>query len=99
VTSGEAASTEASAAEEAQQVPIVINIPAAVEARDNLLQAIAREAQHVANRGTGQASTVLVELARAYALVTTGATEAGEVPPPVLVPQAQVSSRAEWGID
>ena len=56
MTSGEAASTEASAPEEAQQVPIVINVPAAVEARDNLLQAIAPEAQHVADRYAGQAS-------------------------------------------
>ncbi|MGH3814014.1 MAG: hypothetical protein ACRDUV_16435 [Pseudonocardiaceae bacterium] len=59
-----------------QQIPATIRvreIPAAVEAREKLLQAIAAEAQVITDKFTGQSSVALESLARAYALVT-GAT-------------------------
>ncbi|MFI6984153.1 hypothetical protein ACIBSV_36900 [Embleya sp. NPDC050154] len=43
---------------------------AATEARDQLLRAIGREAEHLAATQPGQASAPLAELARAYAQVT-----------------------------
>ncbi|MBF6050279.1 hypothetical protein GO001_34800 [Streptomyces sp. NRRL B-1677] len=42
----------------------------AVATRDKLLEAIGREAQLVAEKSAGQASTALAELAHAYALAT-----------------------------
>ncbi|MFF7890302.1 hypothetical protein ACH40F_58865 [Streptomyces sp. NPDC020794] len=60
-----------------QQIPTVIKlreVPAATEAREKLLQAIAAEAEAIMSKSQGQASTALEELARAYALVTSGAT-------------------------
>ncbi|MGW7099680.1 hypothetical protein [Streptomyces sp. NPDC054838] len=62
-----------------QQVPLVIPVkvvPAAAEARDALLQAIGKEAEHLAERSQGQASKALEELARAYALVMCDPTTA-----------------------
>ncbi|MEU6012544.1 hypothetical protein ABZ826_00360 [Streptomyces sp. NPDC047515] len=59
------------------QIPAVIRlreVPAAAEARESLLQAIAAEARAVTAKHPGQASGALEELARAYALVTTGVT-------------------------
>ncbi|GGU67023.1 hypothetical protein [Streptomyces lavendofoliae] len=50
----------------------VTDVPAAAEARDALLRAIGQEARHVADKSAGHASTALVELARAYTLVTGG---------------------------
>jgi hypothetical protein len=100
VTTGETTSTDTSADEGVQQVPVVINVrevpAAAVDTRDKLLAAIGQEAQHVADKFAGQASTALLGLARAYSLVTTGATESSEAPPTVLVPQGRVSSFASW---
>ncbi|MFE2864909.1 hypothetical protein [Embleya sp. NPDC059259] len=49
---------------------------AATEARDRLLRAIGREAEHVADTQPGQASKALAELAHAYALVAAHATTA-----------------------
>ncbi|MCY0992210.1 hypothetical protein OV203_34045 [Nannocystis sp. ILAH1] len=40
------------------------------DARDKLLAAIGAEAQHLAEKSAGQASTALAELAHAFALVT-----------------------------
>ncbi|MFE2864910.1 hypothetical protein [Embleya sp. NPDC059259] len=63
---------------------------AAAEARDRLLRAIGREAQHVADTSAGEASTALAELARAYALVTTppaiGARFLGDTPSNLMTP-------------
>jgi len=78
MTNSEAASTETSADDGVQRVPVVINVqevPVAANARDKLLNAIGQEAQIVTDRYPGQASTPLEALARAYALVTTGTTE------------------------
>ncbi|MFD9357901.1 hypothetical protein [Streptomyces sp. NPDC060031] len=58
-----------------QQIPAVIQVapvPAAAEARDELLAAIGAEAKHLMEKSDGHAATALAELARAYALVTTG---------------------------
>jgi len=79
VTTGETASADTSPAEGVQQIPLMIpvqEVPAATDARDKLLAAIGREAQHVADQHAGQASPVLEQLARAYALVTVGTTTA-----------------------
>lgn len=60
-----------------EQIPAVIRVrevPAAAETREKLLQAIAAEAEAIMNKSLGQGSTALEELARAYALVTSGAT-------------------------
>ncbi|MEV3987204.1 hypothetical protein [Nonomuraea sp. NPDC049758] len=60
-----------------EQIPAVITVrevPAAAEARDALLKAITAQATAIADGHQGQASTALEELARAYALVTSGAT-------------------------
>ncbi|GGU67152.1 hypothetical protein [Streptomyces lavendofoliae] len=60
-----------------QQIPASISAsrtPAASEARDALLQAIAAEAQLVADKSAGHASTALEQLARAYALVAADPT-------------------------
>ena len=53
-----------------QQTPTIIKIrevPAAAEAREKLLRAIAAEAQEITDKPTGQASGVLESIARAYA--------------------------------
>jgi hypothetical protein len=66
-----------------QQVPLVIQVREATgvpEAREQLLQAIAREAQQVTDNQAGQASAALEQLARAFALVA--------APAPVLKPSA-----------
>jgi hypothetical protein len=83
-----------------QQVPLVFGVqetPGVGEAREQLLQAIAREAQHVTDKQAGNASGPLEQLARAYALVTQ---------PAVALPQpagesaaVPISSRAEWGVE
>ncbi|GAA3107573.1 hypothetical protein [Streptosporangium carneum] len=60
-----------------EQIPAVITVrevPAAAEARDALLKAITAQANAIADGHQGQASTAVEELARAYALVTSGAT-------------------------
>ncbi|MGW7347885.1 hypothetical protein [Streptomyces sp. NPDC054854] len=80
-----------------QQIPAVIKVrevPAAVEAREKLLQAIAAEATAVTNRaeGTGPASEQLERLARAYALVTTGATAVAPTDDLTAFPVAQARS-------
>ncbi|MFD9523383.1 hypothetical protein [Streptomyces sp. NPDC059979] len=65
------------------QIPAVVQIqesPAAAEARDKLLAAIGAEAQHVAEKSPGQASTALEQLARAYALIATPPTSPGVLP-------------------
>ncbi|MEV6028031.1 hypothetical protein [Streptomyces sp. NPDC052036] len=59
------------------QIPAVIKVgevPAAAEAREKLLQAIAAEAEAITDKSQGQASTALEQLARAYALITSGPT-------------------------
>lgn len=59
-----------------QQIPAVVpvtELPAAAAARDQLLQAIAREAQQVTDKRPGEASAALEQLARAYALVASPA--------------------------
>ncbi|MFI1577542.1 hypothetical protein [Embleya sp. NPDC020630] len=64
-------------ADVAPGIPAVIplrELPAAAEAREQLLQAIAATARAVTERHAGQASGALVALARAYALVTSGTT-------------------------
>jgi hypothetical protein len=58
--------------EAAQQIPITLQlqeVPAADTARESLLRAIGREADSVSVKNAGGASTALLELARAYALV------------------------------
>ncbi|MGE6864256.1 hypothetical protein ACQKGQ_28665 [Bacillus cereus] len=65
--------TATPAEEGIRQTPVRIRVaePATVtHARDALLAAIGTEAQAVAEKSAGQASAALVELARAYALVT-----------------------------
>ncbi|MFD9593713.1 hypothetical protein ACFWA9_13280 [Kitasatospora sp. NPDC059973] len=59
----------------------VTESPAAAEARDKLLAAIGREAEHVPAANPGQASSALVELARAYVLVTGGSAADDDVKP------------------
>ncbi|MEZ7129053.1 hypothetical protein ACBR40_27295 [Nonomuraea sp. AD125B] len=79
----------------AQQIPAVIKVrevPAAAEAREKLLQAIAAEAQAVTAKSPGQASAALEELARAYALVTSGATAVAPAAPEATT--VQFDSRA-----
>ncbi|WP_030303679.1 hypothetical protein [Streptomyces katrae] len=58
---------------EAQQVSLTFPLDPgpALDARDRLLAAIGQEAQLVAEKYAGQASTALAELARAYALIIT----------------------------
>ncbi|MBZ4318567.1 hypothetical protein [Streptomyces huiliensis] len=71
--------TAAVADEGIRQIPPTVRDaqPSAVtEARDHLLRAIGAEARHVADTSPGQASAALAELARAYALVTSGVTGA-----------------------
>lgn len=56
-----------------QQMPLVFGVQETAgvgEAREQLLQAIAREAQYVTDKQAGHASGALEQLARAYALVT-----------------------------
>ncbi|MEU9594210.1 hypothetical protein AB0D84_31450 [Streptomyces sp. NPDC048193] len=74
-----ATNTPAAAADSAdeglQRVPVALKVrevPAATEARDSLLSAIAAEAKEVSDRHKGQSSVALESLARAYALVTSG---------------------------
>ncbi|MEU5423654.1 hypothetical protein [Streptomyces sp. NPDC020667] len=65
-----------------QQIPAVIQVtqPAAtVSARDSLLEAIGREAQLVAEKFPGQASTALEQLARAFALVASATPAVADV--------------------
>lgn len=79
MTSNEAEIPGVSTGEGIQQIPSVFHVaavPAAAEARDKLLEAIGQEAQQVAQKSAGQASKALEELARAYALVTTGTATA-----------------------
>jgi hypothetical protein len=60
-----------------QQVPLVVQVREAAgvsKARDQLLQAIAREAQQVTDTQAGQASAALEQLARAFALVAAPAS-------------------------
>ncbi|MFJ9281414.1 hypothetical protein HS99_0014650 [Kitasatospora aureofaciens] len=49
----------------------VREVPAAIEAREALLAAIAQEARTVVDKQPGQASSALVELAQAYNLLAT----------------------------
>ncbi|MGW9205658.1 hypothetical protein ACWGR4_01540 [Embleya sp. NPDC055664] len=75
MTSDETESTVITAAGGAQQIPATLaveGVSAVTEARDKLLQAIGTEAQVVAEKSPGQASTALEGLARAFALVTRG---------------------------
>lgn len=83
---------EIAAVEGVQQIPTVIQlvpVPAAADARDALLAAIGAEARIVAEKSSGQASAALAELARAYALVTTGTTAAA-------APTAATSRTGFW---
>ncbi|MFD8786637.1 hypothetical protein [Kitasatospora sp. NPDC059599] len=76
-----------------RQIPAAIRVeqpPTVTEARDKLLAAIGAEAQLVSEKSAGQASAALVELARAYALVTPELT-----PVATLTPRAQYSSRID----
>jgi hypothetical protein len=75
----------------------VIEVPAVSEARDALLQAIGREAEHVADKSAGQAAAALEQLARAYALVISGATPGSSVPG-TSVGLVPVQTRAEFPI-
>ncbi|PXX52178.1 hypothetical protein DFR70_1367 [Nocardia tenerifensis] len=67
-------SAENTEAAEAQQIPITIQPPelpsAAVEARDQLLAAIAAEAQAITAKQSGKGAEALEALARAYVQVT-----------------------------
>ncbi|MGB8946638.1 MAG: hypothetical protein WCD21_41345 [Streptomyces sp.] len=77
MTSNDAESTPIAADAGIQQIPAQVTVthaPAVTESRNALLAAIGAEAQLVAEKSTGQASSALVELARAYALVTAGTT-------------------------
>lgn len=59
------------------QIPNVISVrevPAAADAREALLKAIATEAQALTAQHTGQAAPALETLARAYAAVTGSTT-------------------------
>ncbi|MCX5207667.1 hypothetical protein OG897_40500 [Streptomyces sp. NBC_00237] len=61
--------------EGAQQIPAVVRageVSAAADTREALLRAIGAEAQLVAAKSAGQSSTALEELARAFALTTSG---------------------------
>jgi multidrug resistance efflux pump len=49
----------------------VREVPAAVEARDALLTAIAQDTRAVVDKQPGQASAALLQLAQAYALLAT----------------------------
>ncbi|MGB7797606.1 MAG: hypothetical protein WA731_22690 [Pseudonocardiaceae bacterium] len=49
----------------------VREVPAAIEAREALLVAIAQETRTVVDKHPGRASSALVELAQAYALLAT----------------------------
>ncbi|MCX3291848.1 hypothetical protein OR263_34980 [Streptomyces sp. NEAU-H22] len=69
--------TAVGASEGIRQIPPQITAtqaPAVTDTRDALLRAIGSKAQHVAEKSAGQASAVLLELARAYALVIAGST-------------------------
>ncbi|QEV16184.1 hypothetical protein [Streptomyces alboniger] len=55
------------------QIPAQITVtkpPAVTDSRNKLLAAMGAEAQYAAEKSAGQAPAALVELARAYALVT-----------------------------
>ncbi|WP_148310686.1 hypothetical protein [Nocardia brasiliensis] len=56
---------------------------AATVARDQLLYAIANEVKYVSRDQAGNASTALVELARAYALTVTGNARGTQIAGPV----------------
>lgn len=71
-------STATSLDEGIRQIPTVIRVtepPASRDARDALLQAIATTAEHVGAENAGQAAGALLELARAYAIVTATAKD------------------------
>lgn len=71
-------STTTSLDEGIRQVPTVIRVtepPASRDARDALLQAIATAAERAGAENAGQAAGALLELARAYAIVTSTARD------------------------
>ena len=95
MTTEEATPVESGTDAGVQPIPTMIKIrevPAAAEAREKLLGAIAAEAQKIIDEPTGQASGVLEGLARAYAIVASGSTAAAPASEVVSVPM--VASRA-----
>lgn len=59
---------------ESGQPPTIVKlreVPAAIEAREAILVAIAQETRTVVDKQPGRASSALVELAQAYALLAT----------------------------
>ncbi|MGW6691718.1 hypothetical protein [Streptomyces sp. NPDC054961] len=98
MSNSEAENANISAGEGIQQIPARISVsevPAVSDARDKLLAAIGTEAQTVAEKSTGQASTALAELARAYALVT-GAAALSDITADGATVGARVSSFHDW---
>ena len=66
--------TPVETAAESGQPPTMVKVrevPAAIEAREALLVAIAQETRAVVDKHPGQASSALAELAQAYALLAT----------------------------
>ncbi|MGH4010307.1 MAG: hypothetical protein ACRDTH_19470 [Pseudonocardiaceae bacterium] len=81
--------TPAEIAAESGQPPTVVKVrevPAAIEAREALLVAITQETRTVVDKHPGQASSALVELAQAYALLATTSTPVATTGGSVLVP-------------
>ena len=84
-----------------QQVPTVIKVrevPAAAEAREKLLQAIAAEAQAITDNSSGQSAAALESLAHAYALVTAGATAVATTNETTTVPLATRAGGHQVGL-
>ncbi|MFF5488726.1 hypothetical protein [Streptomyces virginiae] len=84
-----------------QPIPAVIRVsqsPAAADARDRLLAAIGAEAQTLAEKSPGHASTALEALARAYAIVTTS-TAAATAASGVVTPTGRSADQISYNID
>jgi len=101
VTTEEATPVDSGTDAGVQQIPTTIKlreVPAAVEAREKLLQAIAAEAQKITDKPTEQASHALETLARAYALVTSGSTAAAPASEVVSIPLASRAGGHQVGL-
>lgn len=101
VTTEEATPVESGTDAGVQQIPTMIKlreVPAAAEAREKLLGAIAAEAQTIIDEPTGQASGVLEGLARAYAIVTSGSTAAAPASEVVSIPMASRAGGHQVGL-
>ncbi|KAA2262436.1 hypothetical protein F0L68_14345 [Solihabitans fulvus] len=83
-----------------RQIPIQVvrEAPAVAAARESLLTAIGREASTVVEQQPGHSSAALVELARAFALVNMGASDATTPAAPAPTTRLLPVGRSEWAV-